>query len=586
MDKHISSSTDTARKRDFDERSEGSDEYEEYAPPCKLTKGDIDYRVDTSTTVIKASVSIPEESVGLVIGRNGVEIQAISQKSGCRVQIVAEPSTTGYRSVDIYGISENIEVAKKLINEVVARGRKLSQEPLPCSVPQFQPIPAVSNSSKVTIIIPIPANKCGAIIGKKGEQMRKLRSWTNCDFILIQENNIADSVKPLQITGQPKEVEHAKALVADILDGFDECPPAGMAGNSPVAAMSLQVKVPRSTVGAIMGLQGSNIKKISNETETKIQFMPDDDPKLMERTLVVIGNKNKVYVCARLLQKIVEANSENANTPISLFYMLIPASKCGLVIGRGGETIRQINKESGAYCEMSRDPSISAIEKQFVIRGSETQVEHAKHLIRVKVGDIPPNTPYINTRAAQPLQFSHQNPTAIDSWRAQPFTTQHQNSLSLPQPQAHQFPNLMAYSARLGYQSHPPQHNSNVYASTIQQSLNSPSASVVASNSRFLESLSSVEGASEPGPSLYARYVTEVEQSEKQLALLAAQKADSSAPNYESDDNKARIMETDYSAQWLQYYTQNGDEAAAEAVRNRIAELKQLGESVGYPAHN
>lgn len=97
--------------------------------------------------------------------------------------------------------------------------------------------------------------------------------------------------------------------------------------------------------------------------------------------------------------------------------MLIPASKCGLVIGRGGETIRQINKESGAYCEMSRDPSISAIEKQFVIRGSETQVEHAKHLIRVKVGDIPPNTPYINTRAAQPLQFSHQNPTAIDSWR-------------------------------------------------------------------------------------------------------------------------------------------------------------------------
>lgn len=254
------------------------------------------------------------------------------------MQIVAEPSTTGYRSVDIYGISENIEVAKKLINEVVARGRKLSQEPLPCSVPQFQPIPAVSNSSKVTIIIPIPANKCGAIIGKKGEQMRKLRvssetkrlmklenyfqSWTNCDFILIQENNIADSVKPLQITGQPKEVEHAKALVADILDGFDECPPAGMAGNSPVAAMSLQVKVPRSTVGAIMGLQGSNIKKISNETETKIQFMPDDDPKLMERTLVVIGNKNKVYVCARLLQKIVEANSENANTPISVSFSI------------------------------------------------------------------------------------------------------------------------------------------------------------------------------------------------------------------------------------------------------------------------
>lgn len=32
----------------------------------------------------------------------------------------------------------------------------------------------------------------------------------------------------------------------------------------------------------------------------------------------------------------------------------VPASKCGIVIGRGGETIKLINQQSGAFCEMDR----------------------------------------------------------------------------------------------------------------------------------------------------------------------------------------------------------------------------------------
>ena len=31
-------------------------------------------------------------------------------------------------------------------------------------------------------------------------------------------------------------------------------------------------------------------------------------------------------------------------------YVTVPADKCGLVIGRGGETIKNINSSSGAQC--------------------------------------------------------------------------------------------------------------------------------------------------------------------------------------------------------------------------------------------
>lgn len=74
--------------------------------------------------------------------------------------------------------------------------------------------------------------------------------------------------------------------------------------------------------------------------------------------------------------------------------MAVPSAKCGLVIGKGGETIKQINSESGAHCELSRDANMAADEKVFVIKGNKRQIEHAKHLIRIKVGDVAPNTPF------------------------------------------------------------------------------------------------------------------------------------------------------------------------------------------------
>ena len=35
-------------------------------------------------------------------------------------------------------------------------------------------------------------------------------------------------------------------------------------------------------------------------------------------------------------------------------YVTIPATKCGLVIGKGGETIKNINSSTGAHCEVDK----------------------------------------------------------------------------------------------------------------------------------------------------------------------------------------------------------------------------------------
>lgn len=64
----------------------------------------------------------------------------------------------------------------------------------------------------------------------------------------------------------------------------------------------------------------------------------------------------------------------------------VPASKCGIVIGRGGETIKLINQQSGAFCEMDRSAINPPNEKMFKMRGTPEQIEHARSLISEKIG--------------------------------------------------------------------------------------------------------------------------------------------------------------------------------------------------------
>lgn len=65
----------------------------------------------------------------------------------------------------------------------------------------------------------------------------------------------------------------------------------------------------------------------------------------------------------------------------------IPAHKCGLVIGRGGESVKAINQQTGAFVEISRQPPPNGDPnfKLFTIRGSPQQIDHAKQLIEEKI---------------------------------------------------------------------------------------------------------------------------------------------------------------------------------------------------------
>lgn len=90
----------------------------------------------------------------------------------------------------------------------------------------------------------------------------------------------------------------------------------------------------------------------------------------------------------------------------------VPGNKCGLIIGKGereeeqkkncsltipcspfafpgGDTIRQIQVQSGAHVELHRGAQPNGEEKLFNIRGTPQQIQLAQQLIRQKYEAIP-----------------------------------------------------------------------------------------------------------------------------------------------------------------------------------------------------
>lgn len=511
-------------------------EDDEYGLPTKRLAEDADLTLGNpymdDNEAVNEKYPIPESAVGIVIGRGGSEIQGIQAKAGCRVQMSSDTDNSGVRQVTLEGARANVEAAKVLINEVVAR----SQTPRP----QYG-FPRAQN----TIDIPIPPNRCGLIIGKAGETIRQLQEKSGCKMVLVQENqSVSDMAKPLRITGDPQKIEIAKQLVAEILNsGGDGNGGSGIQMHHPGgggASARGEVVVPRTSVGIIIGKQGDTIKRLAIETGTKIQFKPDDDPTTADRCAIIMGTRDQIYRATERITELVRKSSMqqgaggmggSAPSESSTFFMSVPAAKCGLVIGKGGETIKQINSESGAHCELSREATGNVEEKVFIIKGGKRQIEHAKHLIRIKVGDIPPNTPFRDD-SAMSIQAQFAAP-AQSGFGAQ----QQWNPAAAQIPAATQNP----YQVAGGWQQN------SVFA---QQQAAAVAAAPYAA-----------AGIVHPQPQQVA-YQQQAVQQQPQAATTGAPAVD------------PLTGEQDYSAQWMEYYKSIGAHDKAEAVEAQMKKKK------------
>ncbi|XP_067868375.1 far upstream element-binding protein 3 isoform X4 [Heterodontus francisci] len=307
------------------------------------------------------------------------------------------------RSCTLTGSPESIEEAKRLLGQIVDRCR---------NGPGFHN--DIDSSNSAIQEIQIPASKVGLVIGKGGETIKQLQERTGVKMIMIQDGPLPTGAdKPLRITGDPYKVQQAKEMVLEIIRDKDQGDFRRNEYGSRMGGNSVDVAVPRFAVGIVIGRNGEMIKKIQNDAGVRIQFKPDDGI-MPDRIAQVMGPPDRCQHASHMISELIHTAQErdgqsgfggpgrgrgrgrsdwNMGPPGGMqeITYTIPADKCGLVIGRGGETIKSINQQTGAHVELQRNPPPNSDPniRIFIIRGALQQIEHARQLIEEKINGGP-----------------------------------------------------------------------------------------------------------------------------------------------------------------------------------------------------
>jgi len=263
----------------------------------------------------------------------------------------------------------------------------------------------LQNMAVETVDMLIPQNKVGLVIGRGGETIKDLAVQSGCKMNMVQDGIYATAPeKPLRMHGLPHQIEKARQLVSGIIQqqefqnqqrgggggGFNSYNSYNSQGNQPPPEASTELPVPKEYVGVVIGRSGDTIKRLQSETGATVKFNTVDPNIQGERYLTISGSKEAVAEAEarvkELLAKVALKDSKGGPNQQSEVYH-VPANKCGLVIGKKGETINRMKEHTGAHVEMDKNSPHDAPTKQFFIKGTPEQIKAAKEEISKIIGD-------------------------------------------------------------------------------------------------------------------------------------------------------------------------------------------------------
>ncbi|XP_027734073.1 insulin-like growth factor 2 mRNA-binding protein 2 isoform X1 [Empidonax traillii] len=131
----------------------------------------------------------------------------------------------------------------------------------------------------------VPTQFVGAIIGKEGLTIKNLTKQTQSKVDIHRKENAGAAEKPITIHATPAGCSEACRMILDIMQKeADETKSA--------EEIPLKILAHNSLVGRLIGKEGRNLKKIEQDTGTKITISPLQDLTIYnpERTITVKGS--------------------------------------------------------------------------------------------------------------------------------------------------------------------------------------------------------------------------------------------------------------------------------------------------------
>ncbi|XP_059640484.1 uncharacterized protein LOC132282735 [Cornus florida] len=166
---------------------------------------------------------------------------------------------------------------------------------------------------------------------------------------------------------------------------------------------SKKIDIPNGRVGVIIGKGGETIKNLQLQSGARIQVTRDmdADPNSPTRMVELMGTPEQIAKAEQLINEtLAEAETGGSGTVSrrltghqaggEQFVMKIPNNKVGLVIGKGGETIKNMQASTGARIQvipLHLPPGDTSTERIVQIDGTSEQIESAKQLVNEVISE-------------------------------------------------------------------------------------------------------------------------------------------------------------------------------------------------------
>uniref|UniRef100_A0A673FWN5 Vigilin n=1 Tax=Sinocyclocheilus rhinocerous TaxID=307959 RepID=A0A673FWN5_9TELE len=276
-----------------------------------------------------AEINVDQRFHRHLIGKNGANINRIKEQYKVSVRIPQDSERCGL--VRIEGDPQGVQLARKELMDMAQR---------------------MENERTKDLIIEQRFHR--TIIGQKGEKIKEVRDKFPEVIIIFPDQQQKSDI--VQLRGPKNEVEKCAKFLQKLIAELVE------------SSFSISVPIHKQFHKNIIGKGGANIKKIREETNTKIDLPTENSNSEM---IVITGKKSS---CEAARDRILAIQKELAN--LKEAEVSIPAKLHNSLIGSKGSLVRSVMEECGGV-HIHFPAEGSGLDK-VTIRGPAEEVERAR----------------------------------------------------------------------------------------------------------------------------------------------------------------------------------------------------------------
>jgi len=319
---------------------------------------------------------VPNDKAGAVIGRGGESISRTRQISGAVVKI-DKSEFGGDRTVTLQGTSVQIQAA---YSDVMLNLQKAGvTDPT-----HMTATPRAADETTLQVLVPV--GKVGGLIGKQGSSISEIRSTSGCfvKVASVQDTPPGATDRVVTLRGSPMAIQLAQQLIINKLATVEDRGGGGGGGgghqqwqqpqqqyNNPGAyewthahaQMGLQPSMPLPGAAAPghFGVDAATLAWYNQQAGMQQQGMGG-----MQQQQQGMGGQG----------------GQGGQTQIK---MSVSGDVAGRIIGRGGASINEIRRTSGARVEVGPRGDSQHAMREITITGSAYQNQTAQYLIGLKM---------------------------------------------------------------------------------------------------------------------------------------------------------------------------------------------------------